>query len=560
MISARTSTRAWLLAGALALGAAPAAAKDTAPDEPGIPRPKPVTGSTAQADPAATVAARAVDGDMAGLIRRLLPAYIFVGGGSGVIISPDGYALTNHHVAGTAKVWKVRTAAGKVYVADVAGTDPVGDILLLKLRNAQDVPHLELGNSDAVQVGQTVVAIGNPFGLGVVDEAPTVTVGVVSATHRYHGNYSDAIQTDAPVNPGNSGGPLMTLDGKVVGINGQIATRFGTRSNTGIGYAIPANQIRRFLPLLKEAKGGRVRHGTIRGLQLRPFVPDAAVGEDRAVVQAVRAGSTAETAGFKPGDEILAAGGEAIVNYARFAGVLGTWPAGSELEVVVRRDGAEKKLGVRLDVLPVAEPVDFGWTLEPANPEGLRRNQGLKVKEVRKDGPAEKAGIRAGDVLLELAEIELGSPFGVLNLLRTGFEGGQPVKGRLRRIIPEAGGEAGKEKTEDSAFEIVPAALKTEPRADWGMSLNNAPEPGGGFRVTMVRAGGAAEKAGIRFDDVIVEMNGRELKDLLPLQELFRDTKPGQTIKGKLRRKDEGGAGGEAKEVEFSLRVQAAQM
>jgi serine protease Do len=551
---------------ALLLMAPWSAAKDTSPEVPGVPKPQPDPGVPAPTpapvaiDPAAAAAAaRTIESDLATTIKKLLPAYIFVGGGSGVLISADGYALTNHHVAGMAKVWKVRTAGGRVYVADVVGTDPVGDILLLKLRNAQDVPCLELGDSDRVLVGQTVVAVGNPFGLGMVDESPTVTVGVVSATHRYHGNYSDAIQTDAPVNPGNSGGPLMTLDGKVVGINGQIATRFGTRSNTGIGYAIPANQIRRFLPLLKEAKGGKVRHGTIRGLALKPFDPET-VGEDRAVVQSVKADSTAAKAGFQAGDEILSVAGERIINYGRFAGVLGTWPAGAELAVSVRRGGDEKKLAVRLDVLPVPEPVDFGWTLDPTTADSLKKLQGLRVREVKPGGPAEKAGVRPGDVIAELADAELNTPAGFLTLMRSGFEGGQPVSGRIRRKTVEGEGEAKVEKIDEVKFEIVPLAMKPAPRADWGLNLNVVPEAEGGFKVIMVSAGGAAEKAGIKPDDVITELKGVQLKELIQLQEIFRDTKPGQTVKGKLRRKTTEGEGPAAKEVtkeiEFTLKVE----
>ncbi len=568
MISARRDVGPAILRGlasalaAVLLLAGAAAAKDTVTDDPGVPKRTPDGGAVAGSDPAALAAAKAAGEELSAVIRKLLPAYIFVGGGSGVIISPDGYALTNHHVAGTAKIWKVRTAGGKVYVADVVGTDPVGDILLLKLRGAENVPHLELGDSDRVEVGQTVVAIGNPFGLGFVDESPTVTVGVVSATHRYQNNYTDAIQTDAPVNPGNSGGPLMTLDGLVVGINGQIATRFGTRSNTGIGYAIPANQIRRFLPILKEAGGDRVRHGTVRGLVLKPFDPNSGL-EDKAVVQSVRTGSTAEKAGFLPGDEMLSVAGEKIVNYARFAGVIGTWPAGSEIEVVVRRGAGEKKIPVKLDVLPVAEPVDFGWTLEPTTAQSLGRYHGLRIREVRKGGPAEKAGVKAGDVIVELADAELATPAGVMTLMRTGFEGGQAVAGRLKRVRAEGEGEARVDKVEEVAFEIVPVAMKPEPRPDWGMRFGNRPEPDGGFKVTMVAAGGAAEKAGIKPDDVVVELNEAELKDLVQLQQVYRDTKVGQTVKGKLRRKATEGEGPDAKEtvreIEFSLKVQPAR-
>jgi len=536
-----------------------AAAKDTTPGEPWLPKPPPVAVAPA-ADPA-LAAARAIEDELARTVRRLLPAYVFVGGGSGVTISPDGYVLTNHHVAGMAQVWKVRTAGGRVYVADLVGTDPVGDILLLKMRGAENVPCLELGDSDRLAVGQTVIAIGNPFGLGMIDEAPTVTVGVVSAAHRYHGNYSDAIQTDAPVNPGNSGGPLLTLDGKVVGINGQIATRFGTRSNTGIGYAIPANQIRRFLPLLKAAKGGKVHHGTIRGLTLKPFDPSVG-GEDKAVVGAVAPASTAAAAGLLPGDLIVSVAGEPVVNYARFAGVLGTWPAGAEIALVVRRGAEDKPLAVKLDVLPVPETVDFGWTLEPVNAAALRRNGGLKVHEVRKGGPADRAGLQAGDTLLELAGEQLATPPGVMALLRTGFESGRAVKGKLRRRVVEGPDPAAAETVKDLDFEVTPELTKPAPRADWGLALSGNPEAEGGFKVAVVAAGGAAEKAGIKPDDVLIELRGQKLTDAVQLETIFRESRPGQVLKGKLRRRAIEGEGPAAKEVasevEFTLTLGAA--
>lgn len=440
-----------LLAGAV-WGPARAGEAKAAP----APAPSPAAAAP-EAAPAAVpdaAAAAAVEDGLAELIgKKLLPTYVFVGGASGVVISPDGLVLTNHHVAGSAKAWKVRTASGRAYVADVLGTDPVGDVLLLKMRGAAGLPAAELADSDALEVGQTVVAVGNPFGLGFSDESPTVTVGVISATHRYAGSYSDAVQTDAPLNPGNSGGPLFTLDGRLAGINGRISTRFGTTSNTGIGYAIPANQVRRFLPALKAAGGGTVEHGTIAGLRLKPFVPEAGQGEDRAVVGAVAAGSTAEQCGFRPGDEVLALDGQAIGHHARFAGVLGTYPAGAEVEVAVRRGGAEERLKVKLDVLHVPVPVDFGWLLARPTPESLRARGGLQVLRVAKDGPADKAGIKGGDVITEIEGLKLADPEAVAGLGEQGFEPGKAVKGRLRRTSRDA---AGVESSEEIEFQVTP--------------------------------------------------------------------------------------------------------
>ncbi|MHC4914975.1 MAG: trypsin-like peptidase domain-containing protein [Planctomycetota bacterium] len=500
---------------------------------------------------AAPTAAEAVDGDLAAAIKRLVPAYVFVGGGSGVAISPDGYVLTNDHVAGRAKIWKVRQPGGKVWIADLVGRDPVGDVALLKMRDAKSVPHVELGDSDAVRVGQSVVAIGNPFMLGMTDDAPTVTTGVVSATNRFQGNYSDAIQTDAPINPGNSGGPLLTLDGKLIGINGRITTRFGTRSNTGIGYAISINQIKRFLPALRTAKGGKVHHGTIRGLVLRPFNPNSG-GEDKAIVGRVVPGSTAELAGFVPGDRILSVENYPVVNHARFAGVLGTYPSGATVNVRVRRGSDNVDLDVKLDLRPIPGPVDFGWTFERASTESIRKHGGIRLKGVREGGPADKCGLKAGDVLIEFSGLKLSDPRMVLALMRTGFEPGLPVKGKVWRRTKD---EQGEEVEREIDFEITPLRGK---RADWGFRYSYS-RADAGLVVQEVTPRGPAVRAGIRVGDVITEINGRKLADPVSVARVLRGVKPGQTVKGKLKRRTQEGGESVEKEIEFTLKLGTAR-
>ncbi len=500
---------------------------------------------------AAPDAAETVDADLAGTIKRLVPAYVFVGGGSGVAISADGYVLTNDHVAGKAKVWKIRQPGGKVWIADLVGTDPVGDVALLKMRNAVNVPHVQLGDSDAIRVGQSVVAIGNPFMLGMTDDAPTVTTGVISATNRFQGNYSDAIQTDAPINPGNSGGPLLTMDGKLVGINGRITTRFGTRSNTGIGYAISINQIKRFLPDLRAAKGGKVHHGTIRGLVLRPFNPNAG-GEDKAIVGRVVPGSTAETSGFVAGDHIVSVENYPIINHARFAGVLGTYPAGADVNVRVDRGGDKVDLAVKLDLRPIPGPVDFGWTFERTSTDSIRKHGGIKLKEVRAGGPADKCALKAGDVLVEFSGLKLNDPRMVLALMRTGFEPGLPVKGKVWRRTKD---EKGEDVEREIDFEIKPERGK---RPDWGFRSNYS-RGDGGLVVQEVTPRGPAARAGIRVGDVIVEVNGRKLNDPVGANRVLRSIKPGQTVKGKLKRRVQEGGGSVEKEVEFTLKVGTAR-
>ncbi len=497
---------------------------------------------------AGTSAAAAVDKDLAVTIKKLLPTYVFVGGGSGVTISADGYVLTNDHVAGKRKVWQVRQAGGKVYVADLVGTDPIGDVALLKMRGATGVPHVTLGDSDAARVGQTVIAIGNPFGLGMTDDSPTVTTGVISATNRYQGNYSDAIQTDASINPGNSGGPLLTLDGKLVGINGRISTRFGTRSNTGIGYAISINQIKRFLPTLKAAKGGKVHHGIIKGLALRTFIPGRG-GEDKAIVRLVRKGTTAEKAGFQPGDVILSLDNYPIVNYARFAGVLGTYPSGTTVNVRVMRGDKKADVAVKLDLRPIPGPVEFGWTAERLSAKSLRENGGIKIKAVKDGGAAEKAGLKAGDVVIELNGVKLDNPMRVVVMMRTGFEPGLPVKGKVKREVEEDG----KKVTKEIAFVIKPARGK---RADLGFRYSYD-RVAGGLVVSEVTPRGPAAKAKLQVSDVVTHLGGVSLANPRAAMLVLRRVRAGQKLKLKIKRSVEEDGKPVTKELELEMKVGA---
>jgi S1-C subfamily serine protease len=189
-------------------------------------------------------------------------------------------------------------------------------------------------------------------------------MGTISALHRFQGNYSDAIQTDSAINPGNSGGPLLTLDGKLIGITGQIMSRFGSKSNTGIGYAIPVDQILRFYPLLKQAGGKYVYHGMLPdGLTFTGRLEDS----QAAVAAHIAAGSDAERAGFRAGDRIVSVDGKPVYNHARLLGIVRSYPENSELEIVVERDApatgggkaATKQpvtLKVKLPRMPITPP------------------------------------------------------------------------------------------------------------------------------------------------------------------------------------------------------------
>lgn len=365
----------------------------------------------------AVAKAREVEADVIRVVDRVVPAFVFVGGGSGVCISEDGYVLTNHHVAGSSKRWRVKTQDGRAYIADLVGSDRRGDVALLKMKEASGRPFVELGDSDALETGEYVIAVGNPFLLGRPDARPTVTFGIVSANHRCEGNYSspkdlagylDCIQTDASVNPGNSGGPLFNMKGELVGINGSISPRFGNRVNTGIGYAIPSNQIRRFLPRLKEGKGNC--HAVVDGL----FLLQGGTSND-AVVGRVKAGTDAEKAGFQKGDVIEEVQGMPTPTAARFWGVIWTWPSNETLTFKVRRGEETLTIQARLTALDADERLrdkaQLGVRMEEA------RDGGVRVIDALEGLPASKAGIQNDDVIQAIDGKEMKEPADVLKLI-----------------------------------------------------------------------------------------------------------------------------------------------
>ena len=365
----------------------------------------------------ATAKARELENDVVRVVDQVVPAFVFIGGGSGVCISEDGYFLTNNHVAGDSKRWRVKTQDGQTFLADLIGTDRRGDIALLKMKGAEDRPHVDLGDSDALETGEYVVAVGNPFLLGRPDCRPTVTFGIVSANHRCEGDYSnpknlqgylDCIQTDASVNPGNSGGPLFNMKGELVGINGSIAPRFGNRVNTGIGYAIPSNQIRRFIPRLKEGKGNC--HGVPDGLRLLQGGTS-----NEAVVGSVRAGTESEKAGFKKGDVVLEVQGMPTPTAARFWGVVWTWPSGETLSCKVRRGEETTEIKVKLTAIDTEEKLREKAYLGVV-PEAVEEG-GLRVNDAREGSPAAKAGVKTGDIILQVDGKEMKASTDLLKLI-----------------------------------------------------------------------------------------------------------------------------------------------
>jgi serine protease DegQ len=342
------------------------------------------------------------------LVAKVSPAYVVIGGGSGVVVSPDGYMLTNHHVAGSkpvGQIWRVKIAGRDILDAKVIGHDPVGDISLLKL-DGKDFTYIPLGDSDAVKVGDYALALGNPFGYSK-DSTPTVTQGVVSAVHRYQDSYSDAIQTDAPINPGNSGGPLINLKGELIGINGRIAFRNGVKINTGIGYAIPANQIQRFMDSFK--KGGIVHHGYLAGIRRIVNTQD---GGDGALINDILDDSEASTAGFKKGDIIVEADGRPVEHQARLLGILGTIPAGESVRFKVKRGDSTVEIAMKLSRQDAGGIGGGGAEETPSGGAylGIRMKTGdsaLTIEEVTENSPAAKAGLKPGDVLEQMGRRKL---------------------------------------------------------------------------------------------------------------------------------------------------------
>ena len=359
--------------------------------------------------------------------RKVSSAFVFFPGGSGVFISEDGWCLTNHHVIAPPTMRGVEIPAPTAYTvelqdakrraAELTCSDAVGDIALLKLEPAEGekFPFLQFADSDKCEVGQYVLAIGAPFGIGAQGDTapdgrhyPSVSLGIISALHRYQAQYGDCIQTDAAVNPGNSGGPLVDLDGRLVGINGRILTRFMNRTNSGVGFAIPSNQIRNFLPKMKE--GGtkrRIYHGSVTGVELYEFADER--GE--VLVREVQNNTPAADRGLRRGDAVLSVNGQKVFNGRRFLGIVSTWPADSEVSLSVRRDG--KTFDIKVPLEAVEERSITGELLKP--PPKAKGSTGATFEDEKpgSDGPvtvtfvtplspADTAGLMIGDVVVKV--------------------------------------------------------------------------------------------------------------------------------------------------------------
>ena len=267
------------------------------------------------------------------------------GGGSGVVITPDGFALTNFHVSKPCgEHMKCSMNNGELYDAVIVGLDLTGDVALIKMLGREDFPAARMGDSDLVRVGQWCFAVGNPF-LLATNFQPTVTYGIVSGVHRYQYpagtllEYADCIQTDAAINPGNSGGPLFNEQGRLIGINGRGSFEKRKRVNVGVGYAISINQIKHFLGHLNS--GRIVDHATLGA--------NVSSDEDGSVVVTnILESSDAYRRGLRYGDQIIAFGGRPIETVNGFKNALGIFPKGWRVPLSYRRDGERFDVHVRL--------------------------------------------------------------------------------------------------------------------------------------------------------------------------------------------------------------------
>jgi serine protease Do len=270
--------------------------------------------------------------------------------GTGMIMDAQGHILTNHHVAGGATKIQVMLSSGQQYSAKLIGTDPKTDLAVIKISAPGNLPHVDFGDSDKVEVGEWVVAIGHPRGLD-----QTVTHGIISAKHRRGitdpGSYQDFLQTDAAINPGNSGGPLLNLKGKVIGVNAVIVSESG--GFEGIGFTIPSNMA---LTVAKSLiASGKVQRGWL-GASLQDLTPELSkslrTGSTKgAIIADIVKGGPAEKAGMKKNDVVIAFGSKEINDSSSLRNEVAATPAGREAELIVMRKGAKEHLRVKIGSL-----------------------------------------------------------------------------------------------------------------------------------------------------------------------------------------------------------------
>jgi serine protease Do len=335
--------------------------------------------------------------------------------GSGFIISADGYAVTNNHVVANAEQVTVSLPDGTQYEAEVVGTDPKTDLALLKINSDDKLHYVEFSEAEP-RVGDWVIAVGNPFGLG-----GSVTTGIISARERNIGSgpYDDFLQIDAPINKGNSGGPAFNLDGQVVGVNTAIFSPSG--GSVGIGFAIPASIAKQVIEEIRD--NGQVTRGWL-GVQIQPVTGDIAesLGLDKAqgaIVADVTQNSPALKAGIQTGDTILEVDGMVVEDPGDLARKVALIAPGKSVELSVYRDGKRQTVSVNIGTMPGDDEVlagsneaegdidqtRFGLELVPSED-----GQGVQIASVMPNSPAAERGLRPGDVILEVGGIQVDDP------------------------------------------------------------------------------------------------------------------------------------------------------
>jgi serine protease Do len=344
------------------------------------------------------------------------------GMGSGVVVSSDGYVITNNHVVSDAKEIKVTLYDKREFDAEVIGTDPKSDVAVIRLKGApNDLHPIEIGDSSRIRLGDVVLAIGNPFGVG-----QSVTMGIVSAKGRADldiVDYGDFIQTDAAINPGNSGGALVNMEGKLIGINTAILSRSG--GYQGIGFAIPTNMATPIMESLK--KYGKVTRGWL-GVSIQDVDQDIAMAmklptQRGVLIGDVSANTPAAKAGLRRGDVVVKIDGEAMDTTGHFRNAIAAAGSGHKVKMELYRDGKLQALDVELGEKPGEKQVSSGGTKDnPAASNGLdglslseltpelrqhmdlesNAPNGLAVMRINPGSPAARAGLRPGDLLLEV--------------------------------------------------------------------------------------------------------------------------------------------------------------
>jgi serine protease Do len=370
--------------------------------------------------------------------------------GSGFIIDASGFVVTNNHVIENADEITVITHDNEEFKAKLIGTDEKTDLALLKIEAGKPLPFVNWGNSDQTRIGDWVLAIGNPFGLG-----GSVTAGIVSARQRdiNAGPYDDFLQTDASINRGNSGGPMFNMDGEVVGINSAIYSPSG--GSVGIGFAIPSNLAKPIIDQIREF--GHPRRGWI-GVRIQSVSPDLAEGlklpnAKGALIASVTPGGPAEAAGIKQGDVVLKFDGRDVTEMRGLPRIVAETPVAKSVDVVVWRKGKEVNLSAKVGEYPENEdqasveptsqqpaPEDEGSKIESLGIDlatldqkgrdkyGLSGDaEGVLVTDVDQDGPAAEKDLRAGDVIVEVDQKAVKSPGDVRDRVKAAQDNGYRV-------------------------------------------------------------------------------------------------------------------------------------